>query len=515
MKIKFILYSILFGGLLTIDTSCSKSFLEVDPIAQSLEINYYKTPDQIFSALVAIYDDIGAEAGYGINWYANKLAPLNAACDECYAGGGSSTDMQEYQVWDNYTLTSVNGPSALFWEKSYKGISRANVLLSKLENPDPELTGNTSFTPLLPRYIAEAKALRAYFYFDLVRLFKNVPLSTAPISTSEMYNIEQAKPEAVFGQIEKDLSEAIVNLPSAVPANENGRITKGAAMAMLGKVILWQNNASRMSEAASWFNKVNTSGVYSLLPNYGDIFSPANKFNKESILEIVHTSAQKKGDWDGNFRANVYVIMVGPRSYSAKGDVDADHTYVSGWSFNPIIKAFAASIHNDPRYKYTVADLDSLVKAGKASYLAGYNNTGFFIQKYAPLLKWKGTLGSTELNFPNDYIEIRLADTYLMEAEASVRANGNATTARAQALLDAVRARVGLPSVSASLDNIYNERKLELATEGHRWFDLVRTGKAASVLAFKGFKTGTHELLPIPYEDMINTKMVQNPGYNQ
>jgi hypothetical protein len=270
-----------------------------------------------------------------------------------------------------------------------------------------------------------------------------------------------------------------------------------------------------MSEAASWFNKVNTSGVYSLLPNYGDIFSPANKFNKESILEIVHTSAQKKGDWDGNFRANIYVIMVGPRSYSAKGDVDSEHTYVSGWSFNPIIKAFATSIRNDPRYKYTVADLDSLVKAGKASYLAGYNNTGLFIQKYAPLLKWKGTLGSTELNFPNDYIEIRLADSYLMEAEASVRANGNTVTARAQTLLDAVRTRVGLPSKTASLDNIYEERRLELATEGHRWFDLVRTGKAATALSFKGFKAGTHELLPIPYEDMINTKMVQNPGYNQ
>jgi starch-binding outer membrane protein, SusD/RagB family len=515
MKIKFIFNTMLIGGILTLVTSCSKSFLEVDPIAQSLEINYYKTPSEIMSALIAVYDDIGAEAGYGTNWYANKLGPLNAAGDECYAGGGSSTDMQSYQAWDTYTLTSVNGPSLLFWQKSYKGIARANVLLNKLANPDPALSGNPDFAPLIPRYIAEVKALRAYFYFDLVRLFKNIPLSTEPISTSEMYNIVQAKPEDVYAQIEKDLNEAITVLPATVASSEYGRITKGAAMAMLGKVILWQNNTARMADAASWFNKVNTSGVYSLLANYGDIFSPANKFNKESIFEIQHTSAQQKGSWDGNFRANVYVIMVGPRSYSAKGDVDSDHTYVSGWSFNTIIKNFAASIHGDPRYKYTVADLDSLVKAGKASYLAGYNNTGLFIQKYAPLLKWKGTLGSTELNFPNDYIEIRLADTYLMEAEASVRANGNATTARAQTLLDAVRARVGLPSVTATLDNIYNERKLELATEGHRWFDLVRTGKAAAALAFKGFKAGQHELLPIPYEDMINTKMVQNPGYTQ
>ena len=117
------------------------------------------------------------------------------------------------------------------------------------------------------------------------------------------------------------------------------------------------------------------------------------------------------------------------------------------------------------------------------------------------------------MNFPNDVIEIRLADTYLLEAEASVRANGGSVTTRAQNLLDAVRARVGLTSKTATLDNIYEERKLELATEGHRWFDLVRTGKAATVLAFKGFKAGKNEILPIPMEEMNNTKLVQNPNY--
>ena len=190
---------------------------------------------------------------------------------------------------------------------------------------------------------------------------------------------------------------------------------------------------------------------------------------------------------------------------------DADHTYYSGWSFNPIIPAFAAKIHNDPRYRWTVADLDSLKAIGQAAYLPGYANTGLFIQKYAPLKKWLAPVGADALNFPNDVIEIRLADTYLMEAEALVRGSGDLV--RAQALLDAVRARVGLASVTVSLDNIYNERMLELATEGHRWFDLIRTGQAASVLAFKGFVAGKSELLPIPLEELNNTKLVQNPGY--
>jgi len=512
MKIKFILYSAL-AALMLAGISCSKSFLEVNPKGEVLEANYYQTPDQVFSAMVSVYNCTEAEAGYGINWYANKLGPLNSAADECWAGGGSSTDMMMYQVWNNYTMTSANAPSSKFWDQDYAGIYRANLLIAKLANDIPGLASADK-----ERYIAECKTLRAYFYFELVRLFKNIPLSTDPITTDQMYNIVQAAPADVYAQIEKDLNEAIPVLPSTVPSTENGRLTKGAAMALLGKAILYENNTSRMAEAASWLNKVNTSGVYHLLPNYKDIFDPGNKFNAESIWEIYHSGTAQSWWGPSDFRGNVYCTMIGPRSYSAindpvNGPPDADHTYYSGWSFNPIIKTFAAKIHNDPRYKYTVADLDSLVALGQASYSgsAGYMNTGLFIQKYAPLLKWKCVTGQAELNWPNDVIEIRLADTYLMEAEALVRGGGSAS--RAQSLLDAVRARVGLASVPATLDNIYNERMLELATEGHRWFDLVRTGKAATALAFKGFVAGKSEILPIPLEELNNTKLVQNPGY--
>lgn len=512
MKIKLYHYLLVFAGILQLSTGCSDSFLQVNPIAKDFESNYYKTADQVFNGLVAAYSCMGTETGYGQNWYCNKLGPLNAASDECYAGGGGASDMTSWQVWNNYTLSAATGPQLAFWQLDYTGIYRANLLLQKLgENTIPDLTPD-----LKARYVAEAKALRAYYYFELVRLFKNIPLITTPISADKIYDVVQAKPEETYAQIEKDLNEAIPDLPSVVPSNENGRITKGAAQAMLGKAIIYQNNQSRMAEAASWLNKVNTSPVYALLPNYQDIFDPANKYNKESILEIGHSGTQKAGWGSSFFYGNVYVEMIGPRNYSPGATpTDAQHTYLSGWSFNPIIKSFAASIHNDPRYKYTVADMDSLVAAGMASYdgNAGYENTGLFVQKYAPLLKWKAADGDPVLNFPNDVIEIRLADTYLLEAEASVRANSGAVTARAQTLLDAVRNRVGLPSVPATLDNIYNERKLELATEGHRWFDLVRTGKAATVLAFKGFKANKNEILPIPMEEMNNTKLVQNPGY--
>ena len=166
----------------------------------------------------------------------------------------------------------------------------------------------------------------------------------------------------------------------------------------------------------------------------------------------------------------------------------------------------------DPRYQYTIVNIDSMKTAGLCTYEKGYQNTGYFVAKFAPLKEFYSTIGGDPvLNYPNDVMEIRLADTYLMEAEALVRGGGD--MGKAQDYLDRVRARVGLPSVPATLDNIYLERRLELATEGHRWFDLVRTGKAATALASKGFKPNKNEILPIPLAELTNTKLVQNPGY--
>jgi hypothetical protein len=197
--------------------------------------------------------------------------------------------------------------------------------------------------------------------------------------------------------------------------------------------------------------------------------------------------------------------MVGPRNY--KGPI----YYGAGYGFNPVTTQLATAMKGDPRYGYTIVNIDSLTKATGTSYEASYQNTGYFINKYAPVLANIVTTGITDLNWPNDYIEIRLADTYLMEAEADLNGGG---TGRAKTLLDAVRSRVGLPSVPATLQNVYTERRLELATEGHRWFDLVRWGQAPAALAFKGFKAGVNEILPIPLNETTNgSKVKQNPGY--
>lgn len=505
MKMNTKKYIALFIVTVTVLTACKKSFLEVQPIGgTALESNYYKTAAEVFNGLVATYDPLGSETG---GTYSNKLGLLNAASDDCGAGGGSATDQVNWVVWDNFTVSVGQGPQGDLWGRNYTGIYRANLLLSKMVGV-PDLTA-----AIQARYTAEVKFLRAYYYFDLVRLFKNIPLITGGIPAAEIYNQLQAKPEDVYAQIEKDLTEAIAepNLPNSVPvATEGGRVTKGAAKALLGKVYLYQQ---KWAAAAQQFADVNgTPGTtssygYKLLTNFADIFKPTNKFNTESIFEIVHTS-QARQDWGswGAFEGNVMVQMIGPRNYNGP-------TYVTGWGFCPLTTTLVTAIKTDPRYTATAANIDSIVNAvaGRA-YEQGYQNTGYFVEKYAPKSIYRSTLGGVaDLNYPYDYIEIRLADTYLMEAEALMQSGSNTT--RAQALLDAVRARVGLGSVPISLPGIYNERRLELATEGHRFFDLVRTGQAATVLASSGFNAAKNSILPIPLGELNNTKLVQNPGY--
>lgn len=495
-QLKYIFTAALILGF----SACNKDFLELEPRGTQLEGNFYKNEAEVYQGLIAAYDVMqwGTSGGYTM-----KMPLLSAASDDCYAGGSDPADQPNWVAWDNFTVDGLRGPQIGLWQKNYAGVYRTNLIISKIE-------GVTLDEAFKKRAIAEAKSLRAYYYFDLVRLFRNIPLITGAIPTAELYSQPQADPADVFAQIEKDLTEAIPDLPAqtnfTIPGAEKGRITKSAAQALLGKVILFQNDNARMAEAATVLNAVNTVADYDLIP-YGEIFDPANKYNEESIWEIPHSTEAAWGDWGwvNGGEGNVGVQFVGPADYNGA-------TFSNGWGFCPVTESLVAALTGDPRFQYTIID-GAAAKAGGATYTPRYQNTDYFIRKYAPQQAFRSTVGTAELNWPINEIEIRLADTYLMEAEALVRSGGNAT--RAQALLDAVRARVGLGSVAATLPNIYTERRLELATEGHRFFDLVRTGQAATVLGPRGFTANKNEVLPIPQQELDVTKGVleQNDNY--
>ncbi|SHF87023.1 RagB/SusD family nutrient uptake outer membrane protein [Flavobacterium defluvii] len=502
MKNKFkYIYAVV--ALAALGGSCSEDFVSVDPKGSFLSTSYYKDEQQATSALVGVYDPLRKNTG----GFENMVAMMNAGSDDFYAGGGGASDGQGIQNFSTHSLTSLIIPGS-FWNDHYQGIYRANVLLSKMD-------GVNMSDALKVRFTGEAKALRALYYFNLVRMFKNIPLILEPLTTSTMLNVEQAAPTAIYAQIEKDLVEAIPALPTSVDAaTGSGRLTRGAAQAILGKVYLYDG---KNAEAAAILAQVNgTPGQPNqygnhLLADFDDLWVVANKFNAESLLEVSHTSAGNS-DWgfwgSGRDEGNSLNVMVGPRGYSRPANSTAADL-PSGWSFSVPTQKLYDAMKNDPRFDATIFDLKALKAAGKADYIPGYQDTGYFLNKFLPRKTDVRTGGgAAELNYKQNSYVIRLADTYLLEAEAL-----GATGARAQALLDAVRARVGLPSVPVTLAAIKNERRMELAGEGHRFFDLVRWGDAAAALSDRGFNAGTDEIFPIPYVELTGTKLKQNPNY--
>ena len=505
IKIKFLFIALAI--IITI-VSCEKDFLEVQPKGTNLETSYYKNETEAFAGLVSVYDIMRKNSG----GFENMITMMNAGSDDHYAGGGNETDGLGIQGFSNNTLKPTTMEPVL-WSEHYQGIYRANYLLTKLP-------GIPMDAKLIARYSAECKALRATYYFNLVRMFKKVPLILLPLATSEYYSVKQADPTDVYEQIEKDLTEAIPSLPIKVPDADKGRFTQGAAKALLGKVYLYDNKKALAAIELAAVNGTpgGTSQYdYKLLTNYNDLWTTDNKFSTESILEVAHTAISSASwanhpysSYGDSAEGNVVNVMCGPRSYTKIASPAPD--LPSGWSFNVFTQAFYDVIKTDPRFAATVLDLKALSAAGKASYQPGYQDTGYFLNKFVPKKADVSTgTGDAVLNYRQNSYVIRLADTYLMEAEAILITDPD----RAKLLLDAVRARVGLPSIPVSLAAIKAERRLELAGEGHRFFDLVRWGDAVTILKTKNPSfTANNEVFPIPFKELQNTLIVQNPGYN-
>ena len=291
--------------------ACSDSFLELKPKGTDLEDNYYRNRQEAYNGLVAVYDVLG----YQSPSYITKVLATSAASDDHYAGGGGSSDIPNIQAWSSYDLDAAVGPQEDLWRRNFMGINRANILLSKL--PDISMDENEK-----ARFEAEARFLRAYFYFDLIRYFRNIPLIDHPLQGNELYEVVQASPQEIYAFIESDLTASLANLPTKVAAGtEAGRVSEGTAKALLGKVYLQQE---KFSEAAAQLADVNgepggTSQYgYRLLDDFSDLFAVDNKFNSESILELSFTNTSV-GDWGciDCTEGNVLNIMVGPRGYSA------------------------------------------------------------------------------------------------------------------------------------------------------------------------------------------------------
>ncbi|MEY4835277.1 MAG: hypothetical protein RI980_1392 [Bacteroidota bacterium] len=488
---KYILLPVLFlSGIVAITVSCSEDFINENPPYTIDSENYFNSEQDYNNALIGAYEMLNST-------YINVMLG-EIASDNTLSGGESATDVLGIQQIDEMTHTPVNGNLKDVWNWTSAGVQRCNYIL--------EFKDKINFTGK-NQIIAETRFLRAYFRFELVKFFGGIPLKgDQRFEIDDEKSIPRSSIADSYAAIEADLLFAIDNLSPTAP--QVGRVTKGAAQALLGKTYLYQN---KFSQAAAVLDQVITSNSYTLVNNYNTIFENNNENNSESVFEIQYTDAQGASfDCLQCSKGNVAVGFNGIRNYSGP-------FFDGGYSFNvPTQASYDAYEVGDNRRDVAILNIVTWAAANNASYGEGYKHTGFFNRKY---LARKGdtNIGDQNLTNPNNYRAIRYADVLLMAAEAFNR-SGNDVKARTY--LNLVRRRAfgdtnhDISASGAALtDFIWAERKLELMGEGHRFFDLVRTNKAATSIT--GFVPGKHELFPVPLEEIqfSNGNWQQNPNY--
>lgn len=484
---KNILGICLLGVLLISIASCSDDFIDVDPNDENSE-DFFNSEQDYQDALVAAYDLLQST-------YLNVMMG-EIASDNTLAGGESATDVIGIQQVDDMIHTPVNAQLRDIWGWMFAGINRANFILEFQDKTD--FSGKNEV-------IAQARFLRAYYYFELVKWFGDVPLVVDQrILFGDQFEVDRTPKADVYAQIEADLIFASGNLPYVQA--ETGRITKGAAQALLGKAYLFQN---KFNEAANVLETLISEGPHDLIPDFSTMFENDNENTIESVFEVQYTDVEGAGfECLQCSEGNVAVGFNGIRNY-------AGPEFESGFSFNvPTQEVVDEFEPNDLRKDIAILDIDAWAVQTGATFSVGFEHTGYFNRKYISR-QGDANTGDANLTNPNNYRSIRFADVLLMAAEALNR--GGIDDGRARNYLNRVRLRAGLPEVTLSgtpLENaIYHERRVELVGEGHHFFDLVRTGRAAQEI--DGFSAGKNEIFPIPAIEiqLTGNRWEQNPGY--
>ena len=490
----------------TIAISCSDDFVE-RPVEYSIDSeNYFNSKTDYENALIAAYDLLHSTF---INVLMGEIAS-----DNTFAGGNGPNDVPGYQSVDDMIHTPVNTQIKQLWDWMFAGVQRCNYILEFKDKTDFE--GKNQI-------IAQTRFLRAYYHFELVKWFGAIPMNgDKRFAPGDEKTVPRSSVNEVYASIEADLIYASENLSPA--AAQKGRATSGAALALLGKAYLYQG---KYDKAAATLESLITTGNYRLVTSsdltpeqisngltpFGSIFEDEGENGPESVFEVQYTEVE-----GGSYGAlqyiegNVAVGFAGPFGY--EGPVFAD-----GNNFNlPTPKIVSAFEAGDSRKDVTILDMATWIPANPGTkYTKQHEDTGFFNRKYIPRKRKPEAAGDVKLTSPNNYRAIRYADVLLMAAEANTK-NGN--DAKAREYLNLVRDRAFgdenhriSSSGSALYDAILAERRVELAGEGHRFFDLVRTGKAAQEI--DGFVAGKNELFPIPLEEIqfSGGNWAQNPNY--
>jgi starch-binding outer membrane protein, SusD/RagB family len=491
------LYLIILVIVATFPFSGCKKFLEKDLQGTLTQQSFPVSPSDALLAVNATYESV-REWEYN----AGGFPIFDIMSDDAVKGSNPDDGASTVGPYNNFTITTTQSGLSNYWNALYVGVKRANVVIEKV----PSITMDET---LKTRYIAEARFLRGLIYFDFVRAWGGVPLVT---TTNPPIKLPRASVEDVYSQVIQDLDYAVDHLPlkSEYQGTDAGRATSGAAKSLLARVYLFRHD---FVNAEKYAMEVISSVQYGLEPVYTDANGVNGNNGMESVFEVGAIEVEGTGG-GGNQYANTQGVRGTPNR---------------GWGFNrPTIDLRNSFESEDPRYKGTVINLGDTIDGIK---ILGDGSTPDFtyddqgkvteIECYTRKVWVPGD--NTITQYGHHRRLIRYADVLLMAAEAL---NENNKPGDALIYLNLVRqrARQGneaiLPDItttdqSALRDIIYNERRHELAMEGWRFWDLVRTGRAVTVLGPLGFVAGKNELLPIPQSeiDISQGSLVQNPNW--
>lgn len=496
-----------------ITTACESDLDVINPNEATVE-QFWKNADDAVSGVNAVYSTLhrGAISRWMPFYYIVRA-------DE---GRSTSPATDIVNNMDQFIVTDYNFWGAYdIWKDLYVGVFRANQVLDNVPSIDMDES-------LKQRVIGEAKFLRGLFYYNLASLWGNVPLmlrTSQPNDKPVTSSVEE-----VWAQVESDLSDAALVLPTTYGAAELGRATKGAANALLAKALMQQGKYQEALTPLQWLVEGEGKNIYSLMPNYRDNFLISTENNAESVFEWQfelnpgenHDDDTDMSRPDNLNYGNSLAQFFGP---SGVGWSDGEaHRWVvnefnentTGGQRDPRLAASLLFDFTDP-----AGPNATMVYGQTFTQRYGAGNTRVWFRKFQND-HWKDFEG---YNSPNNWRYIRYADVLLMYAEAL---NATGSTANAYQYVDRVRQRAGLPTLSATkpgltaaqfLEQIKHERITELSGEGHRWNDLARWGDLGPALAtrdagFANFVIGKHELLPIPQQERdINPALSQNSNW--
>jgi starch-binding outer membrane protein, SusD/RagB family len=484
--------------LVLLTVSACSDFLDKPLQGELTQESFPVSADDALLATNAVYNTLR------INTYHQGLFPiLDIMSDDGSKGSNPDDAAATVGPYDRFQHIPTEGNISRWWSTLYEGVKRANVVIEKV----PAITMDET---LKNRYIGEAKFLRALFYFDLVRAWGGVPIVT---TTTPAKDLTRSGADDVYNLIETDLLDAIDGLPEKwdYSSADVGRATKGAARGILAKVYLFQQD---FTNAEKYALEVINSGQYSLESSFERTNNEDGRHGVESVFEIGALPFENIQS-GGNQYANVQGVRGTPNR---------------GWGFNrPTMDLQNSFEAGDPRLDATVIYLgevlDGVVIAGDGQTPDETTDSGGNVIEVECYNQKVWTPGqNVPTQFGHNRRILRYADVLLMAAEA-LNENNKSSQALTYVNMVRARARAGnaaiLPDISTTdktllRDLIATERRHELAMEGHRFWDLVRTGKAVAVLGPLGFVANKHELLPIPQSeiDLSQRRIEQNPNWD-